>query len=351
MKKFIIKLFFFIILIFVTNHIIHLLVPMSYGNVMNAMKMDYLSTHLSNFNTLFIGSSQTFREINPDCFDKNTNTEVYTKSFNLGTPGTLNPESYYLFDKLLEKDAKNIKYIVMELKDVSPLTQSQKIHTSKGRYYAEFNDILFALKTIKASSRSIENKIDDYNDYITAFVEKSFNLELYKDLKEYRLKYEESIFPKMNYNGYVSFDNEDNNDKIERQKRLKFESDTFKLQHLIKENTEYFLDPNSKHFNKVHYKRMLSMINKCEKKGIQLIFFIPPQTYLKEIISIFNKIPEENRIELANYSYYPEFYLARNTYSLYHLNNQGAEILSKLLSKEFCRVVSLKRAKSSNSSK
>lgn len=75
-------------------------------------KYKYLKEHKNDLDTIFIGSSRTYRHINPKSFNK----ESTLRSYNLGVPDLRPPQTILLLDKLFNtlKDSK-IKHIFFEL--------------------------------------------------------------------------------------------------------------------------------------------------------------------------------------------------------------------------------------------
>lgn len=66
--------------------------------------------------TLYVGTSRTFRGIMPSVFDKMTaEAGVPTKSYNFGVDGMFPPEDAYVGEHLLKDPPKNLKWVFFEM--------------------------------------------------------------------------------------------------------------------------------------------------------------------------------------------------------------------------------------------
>lgn len=326
-------------LIIINQVIIHFL-PFWYGNPLFSLKLKYLKNNEDKYNTLFLGSSLIRRDIDPECFDKNTT--IHTESFNLGTNGTFNPESYYIYDYLLKKDSLKSKYIFLELQN-NFLFFSWFLHTTKIRYWLNPRYFIYSLKILYYSNRPKKQKITEIGYCFASFFEKHFNIELYQGLKtdyysKYKRYYEAYQPDKREYNGYKPI--ETDNDINDLKARNLFLADTTQLTHRKEKSEQQFSNHNNLNFNKVFYEATMDLLERSKEKGYHIIFLLLPQhDNYDELLPILEKLPEENKIELANGNTYPELYITENTYSLHHLNSKGAKIFSKSLAEKFNELV------------
>ena len=86
MKSFLFRCAGFGVLLFVALQLVELAVPFYWGNSGFATKMGYLKESGLRYDTLFVGSSRVFRQVDPSIFDGAT--DGLTKSFNLGVSAT-----------------------------------------------------------------------------------------------------------------------------------------------------------------------------------------------------------------------------------------------------------------------
>lgn len=79
-------------------------------------KWAYWQEHKDEFDTLFIGTSRTFRGVMPSVVDKLTaEAGVPTKSYNFGVDGMFPPEDAYVFDHIMRDPPKNLRWVFIEM--------------------------------------------------------------------------------------------------------------------------------------------------------------------------------------------------------------------------------------------
>src|ERR1051326_3510557 len=89
------------------------------GNV--AAELRYLRKHRDRFDTIFVGSSLTHRDISPAVFDRVTRERGHpTRSFNFGVDGMLLPESSFVLERLLESRPLHLKWVFIEFDEIEP---------------------------------------------------------------------------------------------------------------------------------------------------------------------------------------------------------------------------------------
>jgi hypothetical protein len=79
-------------------------------------KWDHWREHKDDYDTVFIGTSRTYRGVSPAIFDEMTAAAgVPTHSFNYGIDAMLPPEDAYVADYVLRNPPKNLKWVFLEL--------------------------------------------------------------------------------------------------------------------------------------------------------------------------------------------------------------------------------------------
>ena len=79
-------------------------------------KLAYFSRHKDEFDTIFLGSSRTYRGVFPKPFDAAMKKNgVETHSFNLAIDGMMVPESFFFLEKVLEMKPAGLKRVVCEM--------------------------------------------------------------------------------------------------------------------------------------------------------------------------------------------------------------------------------------------
>lgn len=347
MRKFILKILAFILLVVLAEQIIKLYFPFYHGNEIIEEKIELIEQNKSDCNLIFIGSSRTHRQINPHIVDSiynRTNTPESIKSFNLGSPATFCPESYYIAENLLKKIKKeknwNIKYVVIEMNDIFPVPL-KNLKSPRSYYWLDFKNFKLVYLHTMVLNKSLLGKAVTTSINFTAF---SLNLVNWghfgKNIFFTKNDYDNKIATKA---GFLSLEDEFNlsND-------LKKKEDIFsKRKNLLKDTSSLSIRANQsiKNFNtktrydKVHYEKIKQLIRDFEAHSIRIVFLLPPRYTSAEATSLYKQIPKKNKIELNNARIYPQFYQFNYSYDVGHLNNAGVEIYSKHLGLKLIQII------------
>jgi hypothetical protein len=79
-------------------------------------KWDYWEQHKDEYDTVFIGTSRTYRGVKPALFDQLTTAAgVPTRSFNFGIDGMISPEDVYVADYVLRDPPKDLRWVFLEV--------------------------------------------------------------------------------------------------------------------------------------------------------------------------------------------------------------------------------------------
>jgi hypothetical protein len=79
-------------------------------------KWAHYEKHKDEYDTLFIGTSRTYRGIMPALFDRLTGEAgVPTHSFNFGIDGMFPPEDGYVAERILSNPPKNLRWVFLEI--------------------------------------------------------------------------------------------------------------------------------------------------------------------------------------------------------------------------------------------
>jgi len=348
MKKFFLKIILFCTIILAASIILSSfiypklkLTDYSWGSENLEAKRKYLLQNPNKYNTLFIGSSRVWKQIDPALFDTLVHSKEATCSFNLGENWMGAPEIYYVLENLINEDKIIPKYIFIELSKIKSINYSN-IHTNRTHYWCNKKDYLFAIQTTLSSNFSQAEKMYNLCTYSIAYLDNILNLGYVTEALAIKNKNEQLIG-----NG---FDCTSIRTKRDSALAKPFLADTSVVQKLAENCAAQFSkfekDPTLlQKYNKVYMNRISSLVEECKTKGIQLIFCMPPRldnNQYNELIPLYNQIFENNRIELSDSRKYPQLYIAKNSYNETHLNCTGAEDYTKLLAEKFKEILKRK---------
>ncbi len=84
-------------------------------------KVIYFDAHKDEFDLVFVGSSQVWRQVSPQAFDEElARAGLRSTSFNFGLPGMTFPETVHTALWILERRPARLRWLVLELRPVLP---------------------------------------------------------------------------------------------------------------------------------------------------------------------------------------------------------------------------------------
>jgi len=136
MKHFIIKVGIFTGLLIAILIVLKLLVSPFWGNPLIEAKVRHLNSLDIPINTLFVGSSKTYRHIDPVLFDQMTGLS----SYNLGSSSMFYSESQYVLQEYLKLYNQDNQVIKVFLQDRAPKEiGDQNLHSIRSKYFMNWD--------------------------------------------------------------------------------------------------------------------------------------------------------------------------------------------------------------------
>jgi hypothetical protein len=124
------------------------LLPFPEVDVVSA-ELRFFKKHQDEFDTVFIGSSQTHHQISPAIFDRITSEAGHpTRSFNLGINGMFPPESGYFLERLLSAKPRNLKWVFIELDELETRRFPQAEASRRSLYWHDWERTSLVLQRI-----------------------------------------------------------------------------------------------------------------------------------------------------------------------------------------------------------
>jgi hypothetical protein len=75
----------------------------------------------------------------------------------------------------------------------------------------------------------------------------------------------------------------------------------------------------------------------ASKKGIELIWILPPVAVTEEMMAVFNSIPDTRKMNFNDVDRYPLLFQKKYWYDKTHFNEKGARLFSAIVAEEFSR--------------
>lgn len=335
------------LVVFFCSYIIRSAFPVFWCGPVIANKERVYFDKKQDYKVVFLGSSRINHGIDPATFDKEYRkiSGKKMRSFNFGISGGSVGEIYKTFLKVLDDDNGSLEYIVIELVSVSTSLKKKfcqdNLHTNRNKYWLDFNTLLFSLRNLKDQKVGDDirtgAKLDYAKNYLVNYVENLYNIGMYTGMMDYARKgypLNKGIGPKGN--GYNNINVMESSGA--KRARKSFLKNKKQLVDKKKESIKYFQQRSySDKLNESYLGYIQEMIALAKSRGIKLVFLAPPLMAVdshEEVFPILDGLPTQNKLNLANAKKYPEFYKAENIWDGNHLNNKGAQLLSRLVAKK-----------------
>lgn len=327
------------LLLFVHTILLHVLDRhIAWGNQTALEKWEDVKKHHSDCNTLFIGSSKTYRAVIPSLFDSLSGAGV--KSYNLGIPAMFPVETYHFIERLLEEKEITLKRIFVELN--SSQMGPGLAHIPQGKYFLDVPHFLFAIRAMYDSQLSLKGKLVNIKAYATNFGER---IVMYGLLREYHrnvLQFDNERLEPYSFHerGFLSYEQELKHTPEPNQirlgkKHLAMMADTMIIHRKLAMN----LAPAAAYPNQTHLKKIRDLILLTEENGIQLVFYSMQQQKQynnhQEVMALAGAIKTGHMINLSDSRKYPALFYVKNLYNAEHLNEQGAIQFTTYLAQAF----------------
>lgn len=336
------KVLIFSLLLFLILQCVDYLPPFYYANPGFVTKMEYLKNNHQQYNTLVIGSSRTYRQVVPAVFD--SLNQKQTATFNLAMSGALALEAFAFLDDLLETMiVDNKRFILVELQPFNPIPD-ENLHAARTKYFLDYRWYRFAVDYfIERKDLSYNEKEKIIKDYTISYIERILKIGLLKGMMNAMVykKLDKSVLGKNN-DGYYAYSDQIISEKIKGnkykrdlliQKYENFLEDRTILDDVHQTTKEVYEKRDFYPVSKAYLQQVNYVFEKAKKKNIHLIFFLPPRlgSVYRNLLPIFQQIPENHRLDMANPFHYPEFYDIAYSFDRGHLNDAGAIVFSQKL--------------------
>jgi hypothetical protein len=99
-------------------------------------RIEWVRDHAADYDTLFVGSSRTFRQVMPSVFDAAmAEAGEPTRSFNLALPGMRPPEDAYVIERALDGRTAPLRFLVVECNPVRIGIPPEDRETARSVYW------------------------------------------------------------------------------------------------------------------------------------------------------------------------------------------------------------------------
>ena len=338
MKKLTFKLILLLLIVISINQLMIYWLPFGWGDKRMYVKYKFYREHADDYNTLFLGTSRTYRHIAPQVVDANVSEDLNIKSFNLGMQAYSFPRPHLLLKHTLENKPPNLQYVILEISHFGDNPGSENLHTTQVKYWYNLEYTLFYLRYVAHTPRNPLRKLRIYNRHVMTLFEKYFNIGMGVDILDLMIEADFDEAQKslgVNHNGFYPLDEETGDEY--RARREAIISDPNMVVRRKNESRQMLnASPNNQAYNPVYLEKIQELLELSEAHNVKLIFYLPPRLGrdYEQLLPLLKQIPDENKIILADPDLYPEFYRLDKTYDIAHLNYEGAILFSELLAEK-----------------
>lgn len=348
------KLFLLLGIVLVLSLVIRyaLQLPTGWFDEKMTLKEAELKENGSDYNTIFFGSSRVEKQVKPYVFDRYTKKlgKINTNTFNYGIGGFTGPEIFHLVNEYLDREDIDLDYVLMEIRTHNRSGNFLKnLHTNRAKWWCDGSTTSYAINNtlnLPYPKFGFWRKADLVSKYCISYIENLLNFGMWESVVKYHFTEPDDFHMGKLGDGYAALDDDPRTKWKAAYK--KFRRDTAKYNVVRRRASIKIFENNYKtnDYNRYLLSAYKELISKAKEKDIELILFIPP--YLspqdfKELKPIYDRLPANNKIELANGKENPEFYQVANLWDTSHLNDKGATIFSRKLAMRFVDIIKGKK--------
>ncbi len=343
MKKLSLRFGLLVLIVLIISQIAIHIMPFSWGNIRLNSKYEAYTENSDQYNTLFIGASTTYRHINPIEFDSIVNSErpdLNIKSYNFGIPANRTPQSVYMLQNLIKYDKSNLKYVVIDLSELTKMG-ADNLHKKEMIFWYTSDNIFDVMKASWESEKGIAKKVSVPSLHLFSYCEKSLMIGMGTAFVQQETGMnvdDRTLGP--DRRGFYSLDQEmiddPDGDLAIRYSELRTPDTiayrTQRCQFLYDKYENTTANPN-----KTIEKNLTDLIQFCNENDIKLIIMLSQRLgdRYEYLIPLYNQLPAENKIGFQNPAAYPMLNDRNNLFDLAHLNSSGAKIFTEIFAGQF----------------
>jgi hypothetical protein len=326
-----------------------LLSPFGWGDSTFYTKASYFLKHQEDFNGVYVGGSLEYRHIDPHVIDSIVQRSgKKLRSFNLGNDGYNLPLQVWVTEHLLDKAGDNLDYIFLSLSS-DPLFYKGILHTKEWNYWQNPKSVWFSIRVMQQMPIPAKQKQQFSRFYLTSLAENILKFGMMDDLLQFHMKpvLADSIYLGHRKNGYFPYDDEERylvlrkdlpEEIISKMQNNELSKQDYRINQPKRDSLNTLWTTAFEQYQKgskaipLYLKTYLDLHKRCADKGVRLIFVMPPKgrTDYQLLQAIYERLPEDSRINLADPRAFPEFFTLENGYNYHHMNAQGSDIYSKM---------------------
>ena len=324
-------------------YLIHEHLPIPAVSMVEA-KLERLKERRDDYDTLFLGSSRIYHQINPQLFDRLTSERrIATKSFNAAIDGMRPPEDAYYFDQIVKFRPRHLRWVFFELGAIRVPVDPAKRGTNRLVYWHDWERLALIFReavSVKKSRhwygtfKSLQDPMSDFAEHVGLFLENMSNIGRASEMVA-QLAHPGSPriwWPPLGpaEDGFLEIERHTISDKD----RNNFERMMAARQERPAE-TDYGSEASQDALHR--------MIRKIENLGATPVMIIPPTTTAKNFYPLPNHDDGHLVLDFSDIGQYPALYEEQYRLDTDHLNTAGAELFTRLVVEHFAEIAEARR--------
>ena len=310
MKKLTFKICLLCLAVLTIHHFVEGLLPSSVNSKLWQKKVEDFKNQPEKINTLFIGSSHVFRHVDPELFDRSL-PATGVSSYNLGIGGLQLKETIELARQVvIAEHSGDLQFLFVFLRN-------KNVETGWG----------LLKQMLKYTNKP------GFEHFNTLMYRRLFGLD-----KNISSIFKNPLFPRTNTcKGFTAIEWEPQTPAIKSsQTELITKKKYWEYVHALGPVT-YRKHQNCRPENSWYTRNIASLIQLGMQKEIKVMVVLHPiqGPYYEQIMPVFNSVPREHRIDLANPDHFAHLYDKSLFFDLSHYNMVGASALTSALAGEF----------------
>lgn len=323
------------------------LLPGGGGLERTETKLAHYAGRSDEFDTLFLGSSRTFRGFDPEVFDRvASELGVPTRSFNFGIPGNRAVEIQHLLGRIVALEPGGVRFVLVDPEGLSAMPDTRNIRARSVIDWHDPGTTAIVTKYVLESDRGARDKTR-----LLYFHWSSCALNLtnvgsgvgWLDPWLGRAPAAEFVLETVGErgDGYTPL-GEEGSELGRRGRRFKSKRVDEYLARLEEFRAEAPLEGEPSAAAVALYERIE---RRASELGATTIFVTQPALYLQhDLIRAHRGGAVRRLLRYDDPDLHPDLYAPENRYDDTHLNEAGARLFTERLARDFARLVAEERA-------
>lgn len=305
-------------------------------------KWEYWEKEKDSFDTLFIGTSRTYRGVIPSLFDQITGEAgVTTKTFNYGIDGMIGPEDAYLADYVLKSPPKNLRWVLIEIAKFEDNFENRPFDNNRTAHWHDWTRTSLLIRsTLWPNGRRTDSKrwfrpdsdqpwpIETAWDHLRLFVARSLNLGR-------AVAGVEDLLFKRGGNPLLLGPKEDGFMPYPPDSDLKGPAlEAYRQSLAHRQQVPSKVSP----LKRYHQESVDRMIRLAQASGARVVLFLAPSVGPSRLKPA--ERPEVALIDFYDVNTYPQLFAPDVRVDAQHLNLKGAELFTRELASQFVAIAS-----------